>query len=105
MNGDPRGPRPAVVKQILDGALPDVRACLDTNGDVKTGDTTVSVHFFVEPPGYTGAITVQADAPKPVIDCVYAVYDKLRFPEFRGSKLELAPQLTYWKRRPDGGVK
>lgn len=104
MNGDARGPRPAVVKRILDGALTDVRACFDANPEVKSGDTRVAVHFFVEPPGYTGAVTLTADAPREVIDCARGVYENLKFPEFRGTKLELAPGFTYWKHGVDAGA-
>lgn len=107
VNGDPRGPRPNEVKAVLDGALADVRACFDANHDLKNGEYPVAVHFFVEPPGYTGAVTVKAPVSKDVTDCAEGVYQKLRFGEFRGNKLELAPSFTYWKREvgKDGGAK
>jgi hypothetical protein len=108
LNGDPRGPREAEVKLVLDAALIDVRACFDTAGELKPGEIPVSVHFFVEPPGYTGAVTVKADAPREVLDCTRAIYEKLKFREFRGAKLELTRGFTYWKKdlsKLDGGTK
>jgi hypothetical protein len=106
LNGDPRGPREAEVKPILDRALLDVRACFD-GAALKPGEIPVSVHFFVEPPGYTGAVTVTAEAPREALDCTRAVYEKLKFREFRGPKIELTRGFTYWKKAlgQDGGVK
>jgi hypothetical protein len=108
LNGDPRGPREAEVKAILDAALVDVRACFDSDTTLKPGEIPVSVRFFVEPPGYTGAVTVKADAPQAIVDCTHAVYEKLKFHEFRGAKIELTRAFTYWKKdltQVDGGAK
>jgi len=106
INGDPRGPRPAEVKAVLDAALVEVRACFDASPDIKPGEIPVSVTFTVEPPGYTGGITLKADAPKDVLDCAHAVYDKLKFREYRGPKVTLTRAFTYWKKAlgSDGGA-
>ena len=107
LNNDPRGPRPVEVQAILDGALTMVRGCFEANRELKFGEYPVAVHFFVEPPGYTGGVTVKVDAPADVTDCARDVYEKLRFPEFHGKKLELSPTFTWWKRAvgKDGGAR
>jgi hypothetical protein len=108
LNGDPRGPREAEVKLVLDAALVEVRACFDADTALKLGEIPVSVHFFVEPPGYTGAVTVKANAPDEVIGCTRAVFEKLKFREFHGAKIDLTRAFSYWKKdltKVDGGAK
>ena len=57
INGDPRGPRAAVFTQVTQTALPRLQACFDAAAaQLPEGQTLVSVHYFVEPPGYTGAV-------------------------------------------------
>jgi hypothetical protein len=108
LNNDPRGPREGDVKAVLAGALPEVQACFDADKSLADGEYPITAHFFVENPGYTGAVTLTAPkAPKDAAECARAVYEKLRFAEFHGDKIELSPSFTYWKRKPsaDGGAK
>ena len=103
INGDPRGPRAAAFNRVVDGAMPQLRACFD-GARLPAGRLTVTVHYAVEPPGYTGAITASGNAPQPVLDCCRHVVDALRFPEFRGSRVEEDLPFTWEKRETAGRV-
>ena len=85
LNGDVRGPRAADFNRVVDAALPLVRACFDK---LPAGDYGVVVHYIVEPPGYTGGITVRGSAPQAVQDCARNVVNDLKFPAFQGNKVE-----------------
>ena len=85
LNGDPLGPRAADFNHVVDGALPRVQKCFDS---LPAGDYGIVVHYIVEPPGYTGGITVSGSAPPAAQDCARAVVHDLKFPEFKGNKVE-----------------
>jgi hypothetical protein len=105
LNGDPRGPRPAVWQPIVDAAMPSLQACFD-RAELPPGEINVNMHYTVELPGYTGAVTAKGSAPKEVLDCCVKVVEELKFPEYRGSKVERDLAFT-WAKRPaavDGGV-
>ena len=108
MNGDPRGPRAAEWRAIVDGAMPRLQACFDRTS-LPPGAIPVTMHYTIELPGYTGAVTAKGSAPKAVLDCCVTVVEELKFPQYRGSKLERDLTFT-WTRRaaspasPDGGA-
>jgi hypothetical protein len=105
LNGVPRGPRAAVWQPIVDGAMPALQACFD-RADLPPGEIPVTMHYTVELPGYTGAVTAHGAAPKEVLDCCVKAVEALRFPEYRGPKVERDLAFTWAKRAPvlDGGV-
>ncbi|HWE30745.1 MAG TPA: hypothetical protein VHB97_22210, partial [Polyangia bacterium] len=72
LNGDPRGPRAATWQAIVDAAMPALQACFD-RAELPPGEIAVTVHYTVELPGYTGAVTASGKAPKPVLDCCVKV--------------------------------
>jgi hypothetical protein len=96
LNGDPRGLRPGEHGKVTAAALPRIQACLDA-AELPAGDLPVTAHYTIEPPGYTGAVTVRANAPKPVIDCIQQAVAELKFPEFRGPKVVQDWSFTYHK--------
>jgi hypothetical protein len=98
INGDPRGPRAAEFNKIVQAALPRLQACFDEAKDLPNGQLTVSVHYVVEPPGYTGAVSARGAAPQPVLDCCRRIFENLQFPQFRGPKVEQDYPVTYVKR-------
>jgi hypothetical protein len=99
INGDPRGPRASVFNQVVQAALPRLQACFDAvAAGLPDGQTQVSLHYFVEPPGYTGGVDASGSAPKPVLDCCRRVFEELKFPEFRGAKVEQTYPVTFVKR-------
>jgi hypothetical protein len=109
INGDPRGPRAAEFNRIVDAAMPALRECFD-RADLPAGNVAVTIHYAVEPPGYTGAVTVKAEAPQAVLDCCRRVIEALKFPPFRGAKVEQELPFTYWKKEvrtggPDAALK
>lgn len=87
LNGDPRGPRAADFNRVVDLALPRIGACFDA-AKLPAGEFGIVAHYTVEPPGYTGAIAVRGTAPAAVQECVHGVVNSLKFPEFRGNKVE-----------------
>ena len=97
LNGDPRGPRPAVWQPIVDAAMPALQACFD-RADLPPGEITVAMHYTVELPGYTGAVTAKGAAPKEALDCCEKVVEELKFPEYRGPKVERDLSFTWAKR-------
>jgi hypothetical protein len=108
LNNDPRGPRPAEWKPIIDAALPLLQVCFDRAG-LPFGEIPVTVHFTVEQPGYTGAVSAKGEAPRPVLDCCQSVVEELKFPQYRGAKVERDLAFTWFKRDPkarpaDGGA-
>lgn len=105
LNGDPRGPRAAVWQSLVDGVMPALQACFD-RAELPPGEITVTMHYTVELPGYTGAVTADGKAPKPVLDCCIKVIEDLKFPEFRGTKVERELAFTWTKREKgvDGGA-
>ncbi|MGZ3405763.1 MAG: hypothetical protein ACXVAN_04920 [Polyangia bacterium] len=108
LNGDPRGPRPAEWKPIIDATLPLLQACFDRAG-LPFGEIPVTMHYTVELPGYTGAVTAKGEAPKAVLDCCQTVVEELKFPQYRGPKVERDLAFTWFKRDPkarppDGGA-
>jgi hypothetical protein len=105
LNGDPRGPRPAAWKPIVDGAMPALQACFE-RVDLPPGQLAVNVHYTVEPPGYTGAVTASGKAPQAVLDCCVKIVEELKFPEYRGTKVERDLPLNWSKRAigMDGGA-
>ena len=108
LNGDPRGPRPAEWKPIVDGAMPLLQACFDRAG-LPFGEIAVTMHYTVEQPGYTGAVSAKGEAPRAVLDCCQTVVEELKFPQYRGPKVERDLAFTWFKRDPnarppDGGV-
>ena len=106
LNGDPRGPRPAVWQAIVDGVMPALQACFD-RAELPPGTIAVAMHYTVERPGYTGAVTATGPAPKEVLDCCVNVVESLKFPEYRGDKVERDLSFTWSKHlvgRPDGGA-
>ena len=109
LNGDPRGPRAAEWKARVDGAMPALQACFD-RANLGPQEIAVTMHYTVELPGYTGAVSAKGDAPKRVLDCCVAVIEQLRFPQYRGPKVERELAFTWFKRDaeaqrtpPDGG--
>jgi hypothetical protein len=104
LNGDPRGPRPAVWQTVVDHSMSLLQACFD-RADLPPGEITVSMHYTVELPGYTGAVTANGAAPKAVLDCCVKVVEELKFPEYRGTKVERDLAFTWAKRalNVDGG--
>ncbi|MGZ3408259.1 MAG: hypothetical protein ACXVAN_17540, partial [Polyangia bacterium] len=63
----------------------------------------------VEQPGYTGAVSAKGEAPKAVLDCCQTVVEELKFPQYRGPKVERDLAFTWFKRDPkahppDGGA-
>ncbi|HEY2748633.1 MAG TPA: hypothetical protein VGL86_28625 [Polyangia bacterium] len=105
LNGDPRGPRSAAWQTVVDHSMSLLQACFD-RADLPPGEITVSIHYTVELPGYTGAVTANGPAPKAVLDCCVKVVEELRFPEYRGTKVERDLSFTWAKRLPsmDGGA-
>ena len=105
LNGDPRGPRSAEWQTIVDHSMSLLQACFD-RADLPPGEITVNMHYTVELPGYTGAVTASGAAPKPVLDCCVKVVEELKFPEYRGTKVERDLSFTWAKRLPsvDGGA-
>lgn len=97
LNGDPRGPRAVEFNRVVDGAVPLVRGCFE-RATLPAGDFTVVVHYTVEPPGYTGAVSARGTAPQEVQDCARGVVENLKFPEFRGKKVENDLPVTFQKR-------
>ncbi len=85
LNGDAQGPRAADFNRVVDGALPLVRACFD---QLPAGEYGIVVHYIVESPGYTGGITVSGSAPPAVQECARGVVNDLKFPPFKGHKVE-----------------
>jgi hypothetical protein len=96
INGDPRGPRAAEFNRVVDGAMPQLRACFE-HAPLPAGDFGVTVHYTVEPPGYTGAVSARGTAPRAVLDCCRGVVESLKFPEFRGKKVENDLPVTFKK--------
>jgi hypothetical protein len=96
LNGDPRGLRPAEHQRVTTAALPRIQGCLD-GAEVPAGDLPVTVHYTIEPPGYTGAVTVKATAPKEALDCIQGIVAGLQFGEFRGPKVEQDWSFIYHK--------
>jgi hypothetical protein len=97
INGDPRGPRAADFNRVQSATLPRLRACFE-GAELPPGDVPVVLRFVVEPPGYTGAVAVRANVPKPIQDCCRNVISDLRFPEFHGPKVEQELTLTVQRR-------
>jgi hypothetical protein len=101
INGDPKGPRAAEFNKVVDSALPPLQACLD-RAELPGGSYDIVVHYVVEYPGYTGAVTAKGDkVPKPALDCCVAVVEGLKFPQYRGGrKVERDLPFTYRKTEP-----
>ncbi|HEX4460212.1 MAG TPA: hypothetical protein VIA18_19675 [Polyangia bacterium] len=85
LNGDAQGPRAADFNRVVDGALPRVQKCFD---GLPAGDYGILVHYIVEPPGYTGGITVSGSAPPAAQECARGIINDLKFPAFKGHKVE-----------------
>jgi hypothetical protein len=97
LNGDPRGPRPVEYAKVSDSALAPLQSCFD-RGNVPAGAYDVVVHYVVENPGYTGGVTAKAErVPKEVLDCCVGVVESLKFPQYRGPKIERDLSFTYRK--------
>ncbi len=67
------------------------------------------MHYTVELPGYTGAVTAKGNAPQAALDCCVGVVEELKFPHYRGAKVERDLAFTWFKRDPrrprrDGGA-
>ena len=105
LNGDPRGPRAAEWQKIVDGVMPALQGCFD-RADLPPGEITLKMHYTVERPGYTGAVTANGPAPKEVLDCCVKLVEELKFPEYRGPKVERDLAFTWAKRLVgvDGGA-
>jgi hypothetical protein len=105
LNDDPRGPRPAEWKPIVDAALPEMQVCFDGAG-LPPGEIAVKMHYTVEPRGETGAVTANAAAPQAALDCCVRVVEGLKFPPYAGPKVERDLAFTWFKRAPasDGGA-
>ena len=89
LNDDPRGPRPAEWQAIVDGYMPVLQDCFDRADPVlPPGEIRVQMHYTVELPGYTGAVTATGPAPKAVLECCTKRIEDLKFPEYRGPKVE-----------------
>jgi hypothetical protein len=97
LNDDPRGPRPAEWQTIVDHHLSLLQACFD-RAELPPGEITVNMHYTVELPGYTGAVTARGPAPQPVLDCCIKVVEDMKFPEYRGKKVERDLDFTWAKR-------
>jgi hypothetical protein len=97
INGDPRGPRAAEFNRVIAGALARMPSCF-TSPDIPAGDIAIKVHYFVEPPGYTGAVTATGNAPKASLDCARGIVEELKFPQFRGPKVDQTLPFTFQKR-------
>jgi hypothetical protein len=96
INGDPRGPRAVEFNRVVEGAMPQLRDCFE-RAALPAGDFQVTVHYIVEPPGYTGAVRASGAAPKAVLDCCRGIVENLKFPEFRGKKVENDLPVTFKK--------
>ncbi len=105
LNGDPRGPRAAEWQKIVDGAMPALQVCFD-RAELPPGEIAVTMHYTVELPGYTGAVTANGAASREVLDCCVKVVESLKFPEYRGPKVERELAFSWAKRAAavDGGV-
>jgi uncharacterized iron-regulated membrane protein len=105
LNDDPRGPRPAEWKPVVDAAMPALQACFDA-ANLPPGEIPVKMHYTVEQRGETGAVTANASAPQAVLDCCARVIEGLRFPPYGGPKVERDLGFTWFKRAPgaDGGA-
>jgi hypothetical protein len=97
INGDPRGPRAVEFNRVIAGALQRMPSCF-TSPDIPAGDIAIQVHYFVEPPGYTGAVTATGNAPKAALECARAIVEELKFPQFRGPKVDQTLPFTFQKR-------
>jgi hypothetical protein len=97
INGDPRGPRAAEFNRVIEGALARMPSCF-ASPDIPAGDIAIKIHYFVEPPGYTGAVTATGNAPKPALDCARGIVENLKFPQFRGPKVDQNLPFTFQKR-------
>jgi len=102
INGDPRGPRAAAFNAVVAAAQPRLVDCF-ARVELPAGEWNVTVHYIVEPPGYTGAVAPHGNAPRPVQDCARQVVEGLRFPEFHGPKVEQDLPITI--QRTDKAVK
>jgi len=99
LNDDPRGPRPAEWQAIVDGVLPVLQDCFDRADPVlPPGEIAIHMHYTVELPGYTGAVTATGPAPKKVLECCTKRIEDLKFPEYRGPKVERDLDFTWSKR-------
>jgi hypothetical protein len=87
INGDPRGPRAAEFNRVVAEIQPRLGACFG-RVELAAGEWNVTVHYVVEPPGYTGGVTVRGNAPQAIQDCARQVVENMKFPEFRGHKVE-----------------
>jgi hypothetical protein len=105
LNGDPRGPRPVEYRAVIDAAMPALQACFDrASADLPFGEIPMTIHFTVEQPGYTGAVTAKGNAPQAVLDCCQSVVAELKFPQYRGPKIERDIAFTWFKREPKARV-
>lgn len=94
INGDPRGPRAAAFNRVVAAAFPALRGCFDRAG-LGPGSVRVVAHYTVEPPGYTGAVTVRGQAPEEALACCKGVIEGLKFPPFHGPKVAQDLPFTY----------
>jgi hypothetical protein len=101
LNNDPRGPRPAEWKPIVDAVMPALQACFDS-ANLPPGEIPVSMRYTVEPRGETGAVTAKANAPQAVLDCCVRVVSGLKFPPYGGPKVERDLTFTWAKREAQG---
>ena len=97
LNDDPRGPRPAEWQTIVDRHLSLLQGCFD-RADLPPGEIRVDMHYTVELPGYTGAVSARGPAPQAVLDCCIKVVEEMKFPEYRGAKVERDLDFTWAKR-------
>ncbi|MDB4966553.1 MAG: hypothetical protein JWN44_2242 [Myxococcales bacterium] len=97
INGDPRGPRAAEFNRVLDGALKQLPSCF-AGPEVPAGDLAIKVHYVVEQPGYTGGVTATGNAPKAALECARGIVEGLKFPQYRGPKVEQDLPFTLQKR-------
>jgi hypothetical protein len=105
LNGDPRGPRPVEYRAVVDAAMPALQACFDrASAELPFGEIPMTIHYTVEPPGYTGAVTAKGNAPQAVLDCCQSVVEELKFPQYRGTKIERDIAFTWFKRDPKARV-
>jgi hypothetical protein len=95
-----------VYDRLVDAVMPALQGCFD-KAELPLGEYPVTARYTIEPPGYTGGISIKSTAPQAVNDCATAVLQELKFPQYKGTKVTRELAFTYWKRNPsaDAGAK
>jgi hypothetical protein len=87
-NGDPRGPRLAVLDEVVRSALPAVQGCFDQVPGVVPGvELAAQVSYQVLPTGRTAGVDVNGSLPAATLSCIRRVVEDLKFPSFEGPEV------------------